>query len=276
MTKWLLPAVSAAVFLAGIGLFVASRRTVIQPQAVSGSSQEQALRMELEKARRDLAALQAELDEPAAPGAPARPRVEPRGKGIEANSHELLPQLEETRKELETARSQSEEFRQKLEQADQRLATLEEQQKKLTQAESAARSQVESLTEKVRELDNQRAAQATRIADVENRNIELRKRQDDSGRKLAQLRQIADNLEDLSRRRESFLTTILQRYREATDLFRAMALRLDNMPDRSAAGSNDLARIQNAISLADEDMRQLRALNTRVTQVQKELRALAP
>lgn len=276
MTKWLLPAVSAVVFLAAAGLFVASRRHVAPVPVASGSGQEQALRAELEKARKDLAALQAELDEPEEPGRPPRPRVDPGLKASEAQSVELARQLEETRKELETARGLSEEFRQKLEQADQRLAQLEEQQKKLTQAESAARTQVEGLTEKVRELDNQRAAQATRIADVENRNIELRKRQDDSGRKLAQLRQIADNLEDLMRRRESFLTSISQRYREATDLFRAMALRLDNMPDRSAAGSNDLARIQNAISLADEDMRQLRALNTRVTQVQKELRAIAP
>jgi len=276
MKKWLFPAVSAVVFLAGAALFVASRRTVMHPPSAGGSSQEQALRSELEKARKDLADLQAELDEPDTPGAPPRPRVDPKLKASEAQATELLRQLEDTRKELETARSQSEEFRLKLEQADQRLASLEEQQRKLTQAESAARSQVDTLTEKVRELDNQRAAQAVRITDVENRNIELRKRQDDSGRKLAQLRQIADNLEDLSRRRESFLTTILQRYREATDLFRAMALRLDNMPDRSAAGSNDLARIQNAISLADEDMRQLRVLNTRVTQVQKELRALAP
>ncbi|MBL8212769.1 MAG: hypothetical protein JNK87_18795 [Bryobacterales bacterium] len=276
MKKWLFPAVSTVVFLTGAALFVASRRTVTQPPAIGGSSQEQALRTELEKARKDLADLQAEFDEPDTPGAPPRPRVDPNLKATEAHAQDLLRQLEDTRKELETARSQSEEFRLKLEQADQRLASLEEQQRKLTQAESSARSQVESLNEKVRELDNQRAAQAVRITDVENRNIELRKRQDDSGRKLAQLRQIADTLEDLSRRRESFLTTILQRYREATDLFRAMALRLDNMPDRSAAGSNDLARIQNAISLADEDMRQLRVLNTRVTQVQKELRALAP
>jgi chromosome segregation ATPase len=275
MKRWLLPAVSVAVLLTGAGLFVASRRPMPATPVASASAQEQALRAELDRARQELEKLRAEADEPDTPDRPARPRSES-PKVTDTATPELIRQLEETRRELEMARELSEGFRQKLEQADQRLAQLEEQQKKLTQAESGARAQVEALTDKVKELDAQRWAQQTRITDVENRNIELRKRQDDSGRKLAQLRQVAESLEDLSRRREGFLTAILQRYREATDLFRAMALRLDNMPDRSAAGSNDLARIQNAISLADEDMRQLRALNTRVTQLQKELRAMAP
>ena len=63
--------------------------------------------------------------------------------------------------------------------------------------------------------------------------------------------------QEVSRRRESDLSSIVSRYREATELFRAMSLRLDNPREAGSPLSNHLSRIQQAILLAEELRKEL-------------------
>ncbi len=77
-------------------------------------------------------------------------------------------------------------------------------------------------------------------------------------------------LEDLIRRRETLLTTVLRRYRDVTDLYRNFTL---NAQTRETPGvglqAGDLSRIQSAIQQAEEDLRQLNSLNARVAQASR-------
>jgi hypothetical protein len=80
-------------------------------------------------------------------------------------------------------------------------------------------------------------------------------------------------LEDLNRRREVYLASLQRRYRDITSEFRAMSSVLDtsHAPNSNACGGAVLGRIQNVISLADDDMRQLNELDARAQKLEKQI-----
>jgi hypothetical protein len=72
------------------------------------------------------------------------------------------------------------------------------------------------------------------------------------------------DLEELNRRREAYVGNILRRYRDIADHFRALPAGADQ--------SADLARVNNAIQMAEEDLRQLSALNAQAARIQQRLK----
>ena len=84
---------------------------------------------------------------------------------------------------------------------------------------------------------------------------------------------IIAGLQDLEHRRDVYLTSILRRYRDITGEFRAMSGMLDTShdPGSNACSGAVLSRIQNAVSSAEDDMRQLSELNARAQKLEKQL-----
>ncbi len=82
--------------------------------------------------------------------------------------------------------------------------------------------------------------------------------------KVAAIPPLLRDLEELNRRREVYLNNLLRRYRDLTEQYRSLAGREDR-PD-------ELARIQNAVSMADEDLRQLSSLNAQAARLQQRLK----
>jgi hypothetical protein len=84
---------------------------------------------------------------------------------------------------------------------------------------------------------------------------------------------VTASLQSLDRRRDAHLTSITRRYRDITGQFRTMSAMLDSTRDGSSSAFSDAAlmRIQNAISLADDDLRQLNELNAQASQLEKKL-----
>jgi hypothetical protein len=82
-------------------------------------------------------------------------------------------------------------------------------------------------------------------------------------------------LQDLNRRRDTYLTSILRRYREVTSQFHAMSGMLNSSHDQSAnpMSASVLTRIETALSLAEDDMRQFNELNVQAQQAEKKLAA---
>lgn len=158
------------------------------------------------------------------------------------------------------------------------LRELESKFEAVTQEEAKTKAQLASFREQIAQIEKdgealRSAARARESAwkEMEANAAQLRRRAGEDAQRNAKRKQAGVELEELGRRRESYLNSILGRYREATDLFRAMSLRLDNPRDAGSPLSNDLSRIQQAIQLADEDLRQLRALSAQAARWQKEL-----
>jgi hypothetical protein len=111
------------------------------------------------------------------------------------------------------------------------------------------------------------------MAQVESANARLKEDAALNSQSAAELRQTATDLEALFRRREMYLNNILRRYHEITEQYRAMSGVLDSRRDREAAPVNttEISRIQNAIALADEDLKQINALNAQASRLEKKL-----
>lgn len=159
-------------------------------------------------------------------------------------------------------------------------ASSDEHAKALASADERHRKEQEDWQGRLdalqKDLDSAQAesqASRERVAALEAEKAKLRSDSGASSDHAAEIRRVAASLEDLDQRRETYLTSIMRRYRDITNQFRAMSGMLDSSHDPNSGGFNSeaLARIQNAISLADDDLRQLNDLNSRARQLEKKL-----
>lgn len=186
----------------------------------------------------------------------------------EADLTELIRLKDE---QLSRSESALAEVRSKLAEMEQRFQATQEQDKQLRESEAALRQRIDQNTEQIVELQQSSQQKDARLAQQEAALKTLRAESEQHARSLQRVRKLTEDLEDLARRRENYMTNILARYREATDSLRTLGLQLENPGEGPAATRPDISRIQSAIASADEDMRQLRSLTTRSRQVQKEL-----
>ena len=112
-----------------------------------------------------------------------------------------------------------------------------------------------------------------RLADLEAAIAKARSENNESSARAAELRRVVTSLQDVDRRRDAYLTSIIRRYRDITSQFRAMSGMLDSSrgPNSGSLSGEALTRIQNAVSLANDDLRQLNDLNAQVRQLEEKL-----
>ena len=112
-----------------------------------------------------------------------------------------------------------------------------------------------------------------RAAVLEADNAQLKTDSTTVNARAAEVAKIISSLQDLERRRDVYLTSILRRYRDITDEFRAMSSIMDTShdPGSSACSGAALSRIQSAVTSAEDDMRQMNELNARSQKLQKQL-----
>jgi len=226
------------------------------------------------------------VKEPAPPVAavPAAPAVVPAAKPEQPNRPSPAARPDDARwmAELNERQQQVASLERTLGEAHARIETLEQKMLKLGSLGAAADAREKELLEKLETLRQQLAAGESQVRARDGRLAELQQSLDRAQKAAAAAAQQAAparvtttlaELEELARRRDAYLNNILGRYREATEMFRTMSLRLDNPRDGGSPLNNDLARIQTAIQSAEEDMRQLRTLNAQSARLQKELSA---
>jgi hypothetical protein len=92
--------------------------------------------------------------------------------------------------------------------------------------------------------------------------------------RAAELGHTVADLEDPDSRREGLITSILRRYRDITSQFQAMNGMVGSSRDsNSASPFSDaaLTRIRDAVSSANDELRQLNELNDQARQLEKKL-----
>jgi ABC-type transporter Mla subunit MlaD len=158
-----------------------------------------------------------------------------------------------------------------------RIAELEEQVEELSKersriaaSETEAQSRIAELNSALGSLNAERPQIDKRIRDVEAENARLRQQSQASTQRYEQFGKLVTELQEVARRQQVYTTSVLRRYRELTDLFRTLPGVVENK-----GNGPELARIQSAISLADEDLRQLNELNARLGRVHKQIAAAA-
>jgi chromosome segregation ATPase len=158
------------------------------------------------------------------------------------------------------------------------LDQLREDQKRQAAVESNLNEQIASLKRTVEVKDTELNGKNEQLVQLEASNRKLTADVAATGQKASQAVKFSDELQEIYRRREAALNTLISRYKEVTEQYRAFASVLENRRGPEGTGGAgisiagpELARIQNTITMAEEDLRQLNALNAQALRVQKKL-----
>lgn len=212
----------------------------------------------------------------AAPELPAAPATRAPRPVPDAAAAEALSTAEQQVRHLHDSLAQSAaeaaRLQAKVTGLESRLETAAEENRRLSAAVEAARKNLEDANQAMETLRAQWKAGSARLAEMENLNTRL-KEEASAGKQLsAQTQQTISDLESVFHRREMYLNNILRRYKEITEQYRAMSGVRDGR-DREAGplSSAEISRIQNSISLAEEDLKQISALSVQAERLQKKL-----
>jgi hypothetical protein len=178
---------------------------------------------------------------------------------------DLIRVLGENQHKLSAGQATIDELNNRIAGMESRIGQLTEERAALRRSETDLKDRLDTQIRLAGALQAEAKARDERLVEVQAANRILRQRGEEGPARLAPMLEAAAELEELSRRREATLNNILRRYREVTDLYRNMTL---EQPQETG-----ISRIQNAISLAEEDIRQLQTLNAQSSRVQKKLNA---
>jgi chromosome segregation ATPase len=162
-----------------------------------------------------------------------------------------------------------------------RIAELESQLEKVNaeskQSAAAVVGLNQNLAEATRTVDSLQKDtknQSRRLAELEASNKRLREETAQSAGSTTQFLQLSSELQDVNRRRDNYVSSILRRYKDIADQYRALTAALDARRERQAGapvGEAEIARIQNTLAMTEEDLRQINALNAQATRILKKI-----
>lgn len=198
----------------------------------------------------------AEREKPRKPS--AQETEKPEHAQVMKSLQEMLASSNASISRLEARTMELDEQRQKL--------TLEN--KRISASEADLRDSLASANRTISALQQEVKGKNDRLLQLDLEYNKLRESSAGDQQQLAKTSQLSQELQEIHRRREVYLNNIIRRYRELTEQYRFLASR-----DRegAAGAGTDLSRIQNTVSLAEEDLRQLNTLNAQAMQIQRKL-----
>ncbi|MBM3745617.1 MAG: hypothetical protein FJW34_07455, partial [Acidobacteria bacterium] len=221
--------------------------------------QQQADRLaQLEAENRRLEAHSAELArqlEAVPPGAPP-PAREPEGAPPPREAPAPGTQIESQvivslRESLGRAHATLSELRNRLETLQAEIEKSAEEGKRLAASEAELKERLASGDRVLEALQAELKTRTERTTHLEAAAERLRQENRSVSERLGRVAQLTRELEDINRRRETYLTSILRRYRELTEQHRLLAGRSDSPGESAVPAGAELARLQNAIAGAE-------------------------
>jgi hypothetical protein len=192
-----------------------------------------------------------------APERPAAPL--PAGSDDEARLRRL-------RDELGVVSEKAAQFEAKVRELEAQLGELQSEHKRVAASEREINDDLSRANRLVNVLQAELKTKSERLVQVEIANNKLKELNGADAQRLRQITGVAQELQEIHRRREVYLVNILRRYKEVTDQYRSVST-----AESPLANSADLARIQNTIALAEDDLRQLNSLNAQALRLQNKL-----
>ncbi len=181
--------------------------------------------------------------------------------------------IQQLRDNLTAANAHATRLEEQVAQLETDLKSVSDENQRRTKSQQDLGDKVDEMTRIINAMDREAKSRNDRLVQLEMTNRRLRDENQAATQKTSQATHMDSDLQELYRRREVYLTSLLSRYREVTDQFRAFSGMLENRgrQESGTGGGPELSRIQNSISLAEEDMRQLSSLNAQAQQLQRKL-----
>ena len=228
-------------------------------------SQSEQLAQETERLLQQLGERTAEAEPPAQIAGKAR---------LPAATLEAVRTLGQLRETLATANSTADQLRNRVLDLQAEVEKAREQNRELVAREDDLREQLSGANRLVEAQQAELKAKNDRLKPLQTSYAALRDENQRNKERISSISAWAAELEDISRRREAYLNNILRRYRELTEQYRSLAARMESPGETPAPSGAEVARIQNAISMAEEDLRQLTDLNTQAARLQKRMKRI--
>lgn len=256
---------------AGVAIWQWKLATEQTATAARLSAENRALRAKLDDAARERDALRQALTV----GRPVEREQQPHQPDPEAVAKaaadaRAIVQLGE---KLSAAEAVAARLQERVEQLEGELKTVADENQRRTQSQQELAEKIGGLNRIIAAMEREAKSRNDRVVQLELTNKRLREENTSATRKSSEATAMASELQELVRRREVFLTSIISRYREVTDLFRSLSAMIENRSrqESSAGSAAELSRIQNSISMAEEDLRQLSSLNAQAIQLQRKI-----
>ncbi len=251
-----------ALSAAGTFLLVEERRAraIAEVKVVELTSQVEALRTARPAPAPEL--------EPEAPEAPAT------GKAIAKTAPTVLPTeyiriIAETQATLESARKDLSAARNEIAALQAKAGQDQEQREKLMAELAEINEALASTKRVVAATQTELKAKNDRLVRIETSEKLVREAAGKAEIESAKTMRTAQELEDLNRRREVLLNSMVRRYREVTDQYRTLSLRVQTRADQLGLdpGAGELSRIQTSVQQAEEEFRQLNGLSAQAAKL---------
>ncbi|MGE5569269.1 MAG: hypothetical protein ACM3S5_09565 [Rhodospirillales bacterium] len=255
------PVLLAMLAVLGVAAFIAVRyvsATSAQLARLEGLEREnrqlransEQLAQEADALRRDLAALEA-----------GSPRVETsREPAIPSKMVEQAELLFQFRDKLAGANAAIAALQDRIHELETAMQRGVEENKRLAASEADLKNQIASSTRVLSAIKDELQGKEQRLAQLEAANKTIREENRANASRLNQISTLVRDLEEINRRRESYVTAMFRRYKDITEQYQALSGQLDNPPP-------GIARIQESIAMAEEDMRQLASLNAQAARI---------
>ncbi len=209
--------------------------------------------------------------------APAQPAAEspaaPRAAKPAANPEDVVA-IQRLKLGLADANASVGRLESRVDQTEEQVQNLTVDNKRLTASEADLKENLSAANQLVDALQKELKSSRDHVTQVEIAYRQLRDQSGTDARKLSEIQHLAADLQDIHKRREVYLNGVLRRYRQITEQYRSLSgVMQAQRTDAPAAGSADLARIQDSIAMAEEDLRQLNNLNAQALLIQKKMAA---
>jgi chromosome segregation ATPase len=230
------------------------------------------LREAEESARGQMDALRRQLESAGVPVAPA-PAVAAARSAPE--NLEVVRQLAGVQKQMAELSAGNRELQARAVELQAAVEKLSGENKRMAAETEDLREALEKTRRVVSATEAELTTKTERLVQLEA--ALARSREERTGA-TAQVRSVSGLLrefEELNRRRENTLANLQRRYRELTDLYRSTLLTIEQQRDNPAIRQlPDASRIQATVLAAEDDLRQVNALNTQAQRLAQKLQAV--
>lgn len=182
---------------------------------------------------------------------------------------EYIRVIEETRAALEASKREISAARNEIEGLKEKLEKDREERERLAAELADGKETLAGVRRVVAATEAELKAKNERLVRLETSEKLVREAAGKAEVNAARAMRTGQELEQLNQRREVLLASIVRRYREVTDQYRTLSLRVQSRAEQLGLdpGAGELSRIQSSVQQAEEEMRQLNSLSAQAAKV---------
>jgi chromosome segregation ATPase len=248
----------------GWSLWLIRDNSALKLQAGSQESARKSLELRAAALESENLDLRRRLEAEGIEAPPAAGKAAPAARAADAARVESVRALADLQKRFDALQAQMQALQAARSDLEASIESLRADRRRLSTSEAELKDALASSRRVVEAMETELKTKTERIASQE---ADLRRAKDSNAagaRRTSQVASILSSFEELNRRRENTLASLQRRFRDLTDSYRALALRLDTQRDSQAPiqiTSGEVSRISEAVQSAEDELRQINTMN---------------